>query len=827
MINGSFNEHNQRNTYKKGRTFADLLYIKNFLINKIYSLRKSLLLIFILSAGILSNRLCAQNNAGVVKGKIVAPGGEPAFVSAELKKQKKIKATDNKGNFQFSGLPEMQDTLLITSVEYKTRMIAITIKRDGITDIGIVHLEADIKQLQNIEVMGRLAKSYKSDYSFLGTKTQTSLIDIPQSVSTVTKELIKDKMNFTVKDVADEVTGMNNYSGYDDYSIRGFKAENAKMINGLRGYNTTYTSPMLVNVERVEVIKGPAAVLYGNCDPGGTINLVTKKPLTQTEGELTISAGTWNHYRAQGDVTGALNNSKTLLYRLNAGYDKTNSFRDEYFAKSYEIAPSLSYIPNEKIQVNIDFSLSHINTILDRGQPGFLNDVSLKSTPVNLSVSQPGDYLHEKDYASNLLFSYKMNKYISFNSGYLNYITQQNTAEHGVHSYITPDSVNLYFTKWDYHTITNTFTNYFTFKFNTGKLTHQLLTGYDYIASEVDLNQNYFEDNNLGAGKGIAGTFSLKHPKFLSEPTSDYKLSDYKSEASNVEASIYHTQGLYIQEQVEWKKWRLLLGLREEIYEAGGDDDDMADSTEEDEANVFLPRIGIVYKLKPDVSLYGTYNKGFDPFEASTSTQLFKEPFKPVLSELFEAGAKADFFKNKLSASVALYQLKLQNVAVNANDISNPNLYTQQGEDRSRGVETEVNGKIISNLDASVSYSHCIAKVVRSKTAAQEGMLVENAPKDESNSWIKYTFQNGVFKGFAIAAGHRQVGVRNTLETGIVLPGYIVFNGGIRYEYKHFNAAININNIFDKTYWIGAYNNVNKWVGMPLNVMMQITYDFK
>ena len=632
-------------------------------------------------------------------------------------------------------------------------------------------------------------------------------------------------MEFTLKDAADEAAGVNNYSGYDDYSIRGFKAENATLINGLRGYNTTYTSAMLVNVERIEVVKGPSATLYGNCDPGGTINLVTKKPLAQNEGEVSIGGGTWDHYRAQGDVTGPLNTDKTLLYRFNAGYDKTNSFRNQYFARSYELAPSVSFIPNERIQLNLDFSLSHINTILDRGQPGFQNDYTLRSTPINLIASQPGDYLHETDFATNVLFSYKINKHINFNSGYLHYTTQQNTAEHGIQSYITPDSVNLYYTNWNYHTTTNTFTNYFTFHFKTGKFSHQVLAGYDYIISKVDLNQKYYEDKDeFGEGSGIVGTFSLKNPKYFARPTNKYNQSDYESQASDVEASVYHTQGIYLQEQISINKWKLLIGLRQEMYEAG--DDDIADSTDEDEANVFLPRVGLVYELKPHVSLYATYNKGFDPFEASTSTQLFNEPFKPVTSELLEAGVKAIFFHNRFDASVSMYQLTLQNVAVNANDISNPNLYIQQGEDRSRGVETEVNGNILTNLSISASYSYCIAKVIKSKIAAQEGTLVENAPRNESNSWIKYVFKKGALKGFGIAAGHSQAGVRNTLEQGLTLPGYFVLNTGIRYESRHFDGAINLNNIFNKTYWIGAYNNVNKWPGAPMNFMITAGYKF-
>ena len=658
----------------------------------------------------------------------------------------------------------------------------------------------------------------------MGTKTQTASIDIPQSISAIAKELIKDKMNFTLKDAASEVVGVNQYSGYDEYSIRGFKAENARLINGLRGYNTTYASAMLVNVERIEIMKGPAATLYGNCDPGGTINLVTKKPLANNESEINISGGTWNHFRAQGDVTGPLNKNKTLLYRSNAGYDKTHSFRNQFYAKSYELAPSLSFIPNEKIQINIDFFLSHINTILDRGQPGFQNDFTLKSTPINLIASQPGDYLHETDIATNVLFSYKINKQISFNSGYLNYITQQNTLEHGIQSYITPDSVNLYYSVWDYHTITHTLTNYFTFHFNTGKFKHQFLVGFDYIKSSVNLNQEYYEQPDIfGVGSGIVGTFSLKHPKYSASPIDKYKLSDYESDATGVEATVYHTRGIYIQEQVSINKLKLLFGLRKEKYEGDGNE---TDSTKDVVQNIFLPRISLVYELSPQVNLYATYNKGFDPFEASTSTQVFNEPFKPVTSQLLEAGAKANFFKNKLSASIALYQLNLYNVAVNANDISNPNLYVQQGEDRSTGLETEVNGTILPNLSISASYSYCVAKVIKSKITWRQGSLIDNAPRNSSNSWIKYTFMNGALKGFGIAFGHSQASIRNTLEQGLTLPGYFVINGGIRYKFKQFNVAFNLNNIANKTYWTGAYNNVNKWPGTLRNFMINTGFDF-
>jgi iron complex outermembrane receptor protein len=580
---------------------------------------------------------------------------------------------------------------------------------------------------------------------------------------------------------------------------------------------------MLVNIERVEVIKGPTATLYGNCDPGGTINLVTKKPLEKNESEIDIYGGTWNHFRAQGDVTGPLNKSKILLYRLNAGYDHSNSFRNEQHSNSFEVAPSLTFIPNDKLQINIDFSLSTIHTVLDWGQPGLENDNNLKATPISLSVSQPGDYLRETDIASIATLSYKFNDHFSFNSGFLHYITHQNVSNHGLQGYITPDSVNLYYTTWTYPTVTNTISNYFTYKFDIGKVKNELVFGYDFIRSSVNLNQQYYElPDQFGVGSGTVGTFSLKNPQYINRPVGTYQASDYDNDGTDVDDNIYHTQGVYAQDQLSWNKWKLLFSLREEFYKG----DDVSDSASDLAETVFLPRVGLVYSLTPNIGAYATYNKGFDAFEASTATEIFNSPFKPQLSELFEAGAKGNFFHNKLSASLAMYQLTLLNVAVNANDISNPNLFVQQGQNRSRGIEAEASGNISANLSVMLSYAYCNAIVTQSKITSQIGTRVENAPRNSSGSWIKYTFSKGFLKGFGIAAGHSQVGFRNTLDPATTLPGYVVINGGIHYRYKHFLIAANTNNITNTVYWMGAYNNVNKWPGAPRSFMINLGYSF-
>src|SRR6185437_2885443 len=271
-------------------------------------------------------------------------------------------------------------------------------------------------------------------------------------------------------------------------------------------------------------------------------------------------------------------------------------------------------------------------------------------------------------------------------------------------------------------------------------LHHQMVAGFDYIQSKINLDQNYFElPGQFGEGSGIVGTFSLKNPVYFKRPINSYKVSDYDSDATEVDGDMYHTQWVYLQDELILNRWKLLVGLSEEFYKGQADEDEI-------DEKVFLPRVGIVYAIKDNLSAYATYNKGFDPFETSSSTQVFDEPIKPQISELYETGMKAYFFSGKLSASLAVYQLSVQNVAVNANDISNPDLFVQQGEVRSKGVELEADGNITQNLSASFAYAFCDAKITKSKTTSQEGARLENAPRNPGSSWLKYEFKKGGLK---------------------------------------------------------------------------------
>ncbi len=678
------------------------------------------------------------------------------------------------------------------------------------------------KPLDSVEVNAPGYRGYVQPLSSSATRSAARVIDVPQTISSVSRQLMDDKMEINLRDAVNDAAGVNSYSGYDEYTIRGFRAENARNLNGLRGYNTTYTSAMLLNIQSVDVVKGPAAALYGNSDPGGNVDLVTKKPLPKPGGELAVFGGSWNHFRATGDVTGPLNKEASLLYRLNTGYDQTQSFRNGNFAKNTQIAPSFSFMPKSgKLRLDLDLNYAGVNTVLDRGQPGLRNSADLKATPRRFSVIQPGDYLKESDLAASLRFEWKISKNIIFHSGYLHYNTWQKLAEHGLNDYVTDDSVSLYFQKWRFNSSTNTLSNYFDFKFNSGPLSHDLLVGDDYVSSTNSVTANRYElADRFGEGSGIVGGFALTHPVYERRPTGSYTESE---DDVDLDADKYHTNGIYFQDQVTWKKWQLLLGVRREFYRSPADDDSGAVATVQ---NIWLPRLGLVYNIAPSLNVYGVYSRGFDPYEASTAVQEFEEPFRPIQSELFEAGVKAGFLQNKLYATLSVYQLSLFNVAVNANDIGNPDLYTQRGEDQARGVETEINGNLLPNLSIHLTYAYNVAQIKKSDVKDDIGRLKENAPRNVSNSLFRYQFASGALHGFTVLAGHSWVSKRNTLDQDIQLPGYLTIMGGLGYSFNRIAISANLNNITNKEYWVGGYNNINKWPGQPRNILVKLNWRF-
>lgn len=742
-------------------------------------------------------------------------------VNIKIKGTSTSTTTDESGEYQIKKLNAGTIILIVSAVGFETQETTVELKENETVIVPEIFLAESTNQLQSVEVTGRKKSSYKNDNTFSATKLEMKVIDVPQSISFVTKELIQDQQALRLKDVGKNVAGVNEFSTYDDITIRGFRNNdsNGRLINGLRGVNAFWTSPLLVNIERVEYIKGPASAVFGNSSPGGTVNMITKKPLDETRQAIQFTTGSFNTFRTTADFTGAVNEDKSLLYRLNLGYENADTYRDQISNKSIVIAPSVSFIPKEGTRFNADLVYTNLDTKLDRGRTIVQGTTDLFATPIGFNIAQPNDYLKSKTLALTLSFSQIINKYLTFNASYLKVRYDEELNEHGFNGYISPTVIAMYFN--DRKTIQqgNNLTTYFSSKFNTGALEHQLVVGYDYINGEINQYQRDAENES-----GNVSNFDLAAPTYFIRPIETYNFTSTTNEITN-----YYTNGLYVQDLIKYKKIQLLLSLRQEFYtfpenaSAG-----ITDGKKSEKA--LLPKVGLTYSVADNINVYGTFATGFEAQNASVVGNINSGgPFDPMTSNLYEVGSKGEFFNKRLFVGTSVYQITRNNILVSANDASNPDLLEQRGQERARGFEVEATGRINNNWSVNLSYAYNNAIITKSTVDDADdlvGRTKENAPKNISGSWIKYSFTEGKIKGLGLAIGHSQVSKRETFVRTLQLPSYVVFNSAAYYKVDRFTIGVNFNNIFDKKYLIGGYNYQRNFTGAPSNFLVNVGYTF-
>ena len=253
-----------------------------------------------------------------IRGQITDNNGNPiSEATISVKGMKRAVRTKANGKFILSELPSGESTILVHAIGYTPQQRTIKLSNNKSYEGIDFVLQERSDALPTVDVMGRREQSYKNSVSFVGTKTATALKDVPQSIGYVTKELVLDQGAITVNDVVKNISGVNQYSAYNDFSIRGFRSlgnlNSGNLLNGMRGLTPLFRQSSLANIERVEVIKGPASALFGNAAPGGVVNRVTKKPLDVARRSVSLTAGSFNTSNVYGDFTGPLNEKKSLL----------------------------------------------------------------------------------------------------------------------------------------------------------------------------------------------------------------------------------------------------------------------------------------------------------------------------------------------------------------------------------------------------------------------------------------------------------------------------------------------------------------------------------
>ncbi len=747
------------------------------------------------------------------------------MTSVELRGDLKKTTTLKNGEFLFENMVPGNYELVAIKIGYATHHQSITVTEHQELTLNIIMKELHMT-LQEVEVIGRKESSYKNENSFSYTKTEMRIKDIPQSISSVTKELIQDRQAFRLKEIIQNVAGVNEFSVYDDITLRGFRSAgtHGRLLNGLRTYNNYWTSPLLITIERVEFIKGPASAVFANTNPGGTVNMITKKPLDEIRHAFSFTTGSYNTIRSTADFTGPLTQDKTFLYRLNIGYENSETFRHNVFNKSFVVAPSVSFLPKKNTRFNADVIYTNVHTTLDRGRPTIQGSKDLFSTPISLNVSQPGDFLKQQSVSVILSFNQKLTEKLSFTISYLKIRHDEGLNEHTFGGYITPDSIKMFFTERIVKFNGNNVSAFLSYKQNNGALEQTLIGGYDYIDG-YNMGYNRYARS---AANGV-GNLSLINPNYRIQPVASYTYDPVNVFSYGIK---YSTHGVYIQDLIKYKRLQLLLNMRQEFYFLPRTFFSSAahniPSTQKQHA--FLPRIGLVYGITNDINVYATYATGFEPQSGGTLVNpLTGSPFDPLTSELIEAGAKGELFCKRLFTSIAAYQIIQNHVLVSALDTANPQLLKQRGQERARGYEIEIAGRITSNLCISMNYAFNetrITKDTENDIKNLVGLIKENAPKHLSGSWIKYTIRRGRFNGIGAGVGHSHVSMRETFDRTLQLPSYVILNAALYYQVKGWQLGINVNNITNKKYITGGNDYVRNFPGAPRNYLISINYTF-
>ena len=724
-----------------------------------------------------------------------------------------------------------------------------------------------VSQLNTVEIIGRKETSYKNTSSFSGTKVNLALKDTPQSIGYVTKELMLDQNATTVNDVVKNISGINQYSFYNDFSIRGNRVTGNKVVgggmllNGMKAQTSLWRPMSLANIERVEVIKGPASAMFGNASPGGVINRITKKPLATRMRSITTSIGSFNTLKTYADFTGPANKSKTLLYRLNLGYETTDTFRDLQSSKNIIIAPSFSYLPTDKTRLNIDIFYRNMNGKLDRAQSVF-GEGDLYSTPISQSLSAANDYLKENFLNLTTSLVHQFSDNLTFNSVYLHSSYDEDLQEHRqANAYVSKADGTI-----DYSKImmtaqirkrnfrNNSFNNFFNLKVNTGEVKHNILLGYDYYLTQMlpsssemqaggyllknGKTTNKFDKTKIGQYVLDAdGNPKTNVPYFdLTKGNTGNGLKDiskYIFEQSNMIPTTQYSHGVYLQEQLEYKFLKLLLSGRIENFT-----DELVDKKTYEVKKVsqtaFIPRIGLVAEVNKNINLYATWVKGFEPQSGAIQSdpEKFGGPFDPEYSRLYEVGMKSEWFQKRLSATVAIFNLKKMNTLYKAPIDGFPDRMEQVGEEVSKGIEFDVAGFVTPNWSIIANYSYNDAKITKTKNGQEKdfGKQRPNSPKHTGNLWTKYIIGSGALRGLGIGVGYNfvterygQIGRR---EHTVVYPSYGIVDAALYYKVQNIQLQLNLNNALNKTHWVGGFYKLRSFPGAPRNVSITVSYKF-
>jgi iron complex outermembrane receptor protein len=766
----------------------------------------------LLLAYLLAFSAFGQSGKGTITGKILTADGQPAqFVSIQIKGTSQGTSTDESGNFTLKTNAD-KTTLLVSGVGFQAIEKEIETNQTNIE----IQLQETAAKLGEITISGQRRRTSTA------TKMNVELRDIPMSVNIVGQELLQQQQIISMTDVVKNVSGVTqtgSYNGgYQYFNSRGFDMNNWTNFrrNGTLLWNMG--NHFADFYENIEFLKGPAAILYGDVAPGGIMNFVTKKPLNYEYRRFDLKVGEYGLIRPSVDISGILNEKNTLKYRLNATYEQSKSFRDEVNNQTFMLAPVVQWDISPRLTWIAEANLKTDKRI---GDPGV---VSPDGTFEGLKKIKFGAFYGEKQatytYNNTSLFStlrYRLNN----NWQIQNTLAYTLTERTPLNVYLNNDADaegNItryqYFFKQRFDTYTANLDLIGEVK--TGNITHKIIIGADFVDDEIRL---------LGfLQESIPSTINLYNPQRGTENL--FVLPENRESTAGYTTRV----GVYAQDQMSLldDKLQILLGFRYNHYNSGTRFDNEADEWDgyaPVKVNPLNPRLGVVFKPKTWLSIYGSYSQGYEVngFDWIQPDLLLEN----TESEQVEFGIKGDILKERLGITLAVFNINKSNVyswayadeppsidyiSWTPNDGSYFTYYAPQY--RSRGIELDINGKITNNLNINANAAFIQAEIVEDPFA-EKGNWLPNQPRESFSIWANYKFTQ-FLKGLEIGYGAFYKGkfyadILN--EASNQTRSVLTMDASVAYQLKNVRFQANITNLTDERYWLGAYSTWEpQWV---------------
>ena len=715
--------------------------------------------------------------------------------------------TDGNGAFSFKcAVGEYTLTVAAPGFATVTRKLNVTGKTDS---IEIALPVGDSTAIVN--VVATEAFGYRTDVLNTATKTLTSLRDTPQSISVMSKEQIQDQSMASIADVVSYVPGITSHQGEnnrDQLVIRGVSTSADFFRDGVRDDVQYYRD--LYNVDRVEALKGPNAMIFGRGGGGGIVNRAMKEAGFTRLREFTIDGGSFRNRRVTGDVEQPLN--KKLALRLNGVYENSGSFRRFVNLERYGINPTLTIVPGAKTTITVSYERFHDTRVADRGIPSFAGRPV--DVPIETYLGNPNDsHVRATVDLWSTLISHQVGKltirnrslFGNYDRGYQNYVPGAvNTAKTlaTLTAYNNATERRNFFDQTDLTYVTK-----------TGGVKHTLLGGTE---AGRQLTDNF---RNTGFFNNISTSIQVS----LADPTTSVPVTFRQSPTDANNHLTTTLAAAFVQDQVEIsRRVQVLGGVRFDYFDLKFHNNRTGEDLRRIDRLV-SPRLGIVVKPLMPLSLYSSYSISYLPSSGDQFSSLttVTQQVKPEKFTNYEVGAKWDVRPN-LTLTTALY--RQDRTDTRATDPNDPTRILQTGSQRSNGFEAGVSGNITRSWSIAGGYAHQDSFINSATTAAREGAQVALVPRNTFSLWNKYQ----VVKRLALGLGvvHRS-DMFAAIDNTVTLPGYTKIDAAayVRIAEK-WKLQAHFENLLNQKYYLTADGNNNISPGSPRAIKMTLIFGF-